>query len=261
MKIIYVNKSEKPFRFFGKHTHAFWEIILIIEGNGIETIDGKSFQCHRGSIFCIPPESPHSSSSQDGMRDFCIGFEDFIPIKDDGEPLILTDDDKDTLLRLFDMELENIRRRPVNAKQLEGALNAAVYQFLISLTQEEKEGNLIVMNLKNKMMDHLNDSSFNLGELMDETGFSRGYLRRVFKNTAGESPLSWFNRQRIEFAKQYFRQFPGRYNVREIGLMVGIDDPYYLSKLFKKYSGVSPIGYVKQYEQSKMGDEEHVTAE
>ena len=34
-------------------------------------------------------------------------------------------------------------------------------------------------------------------------------------------------------------------NFSEIGYLVGIDDPYYFSKLFKKYTGMTPTQYYK----------------
>jgi YesN/AraC family two-component response regulator len=35
-------------------------------------------------------------------------------------------------------------------------------------------------------------------------------------------------------------------NFSEIGYLVGIDDPYYFSKIFKKYTGLSPTLYRKK---------------
>ena len=260
MHIVYVNKAEKRFHSFGEHIHPFWELILVFEGSGTEKINGTDYPCGKGTIFCIPPETPHSSFSEEGMRDFSIGFGDFVPIRGN-EPLVLTDDEAGNMYRLFEMELENVRRLPFNAKQLADALNNTIYQLLITFSREESDGNLVIAKLKEHMMRHLSDVSFDVGAAMDATGFSKGYLRRIFREATGQPPLAWLNHQRIEFAKQYFRQFPGMYTVREIGTMVGISDPYYFSKLFKKYTGVSPTGYVRQCELAGPGREEALTPE
>ncbi len=47
----------------------------------------------------------------------------------------------------------------------------------------------------------------------------------------------------------------GHLNVKEVADLVGIDDQYYFSRLFKKYKGKSPTEYIK--ERSDCHDKEH----
>ena len=93
MKADYINLSEKAFHAFREHTHPSWELLLIVEGTGIERIDGRDYACGKGDIFCIPPGVPHSSRSEEGIRDFSVGLLDFVPVKSGG--LIILQDDED----------------------------------------------------------------------------------------------------------------------------------------------------------------------
>ena len=255
MKADYINLSEKAFHSFREHTHPSWELLLIVEGSGIERIGGVDYPCGRGDIFCIPPGVPHSSRSEAGIRDFSVGLLDFAPVRGGGL-IILKDDELKDVYHLLRMLLESVRRKPPNEKQLQDALCRTLYQMLVTLSKEELESNRAVRELKTKMMNHVSDPGFDLGEAMDEMGFSRGYLRRVFLKETGETPLRWLNKLKIDFAKQNFRQYPGLYTVREIGEMAGISDPYYFSRLFKRIEGISPQAYIERVKEEKPGREQ-----
>ncbi len=83
-----------------------------------------------------------------------------------------------------------------------------------------------------------------VGEIADELGISEGYLHSIFRAATGYSVLEYCNRYRVETAIQYLK---GRnMTLREIALQVGLEDPYYLSRLFKKVTGLSPKEYRKQ---------------
>lgn len=252
MRTVFIHEAEEKFHSFQKHTHGYWEIILTVEGTGYAWVDGTDYPVSPGTILCIPPKTPHASRSEDGMRDFCVAFDDFVPIKKN-ELLLLMDDWNQSAYRLLEMLLETIRRAPSNAQQMSDALGNALYQLLTAYADEASGGMTTVARLKSLLMDHLSDPNFDLGQAMDDTGFSRGYLRRLFRESTGLAPLAWLNSQRAEFAKQYFRQYPGLYTVREVGAMVGILDPYYFSKLFKKHVGLSPARYVRQFTEEQLG--------
>jgi YesN/AraC family two-component response regulator len=69
------------------------------------------------------------------------------------------------------------------------------------------------------------------------------YLNRVFQKMTGFTILNYLNILRINHAKDLFDSTPIK--VSEVGYLVGIDDPYYFSKLFKKITGMTPSQYIK----------------
>lgn len=69
------------------------------------------------------------------------------------------------------------------------------------------------------------------------------YLNRNFKSITGYTLHHYLNVVRINKAKELIANTS--LHMSEIGYLVGIDDPYYFSRLFKKYVGVSPSKYTE----------------
>jgi two-component system response regulator YesN len=69
---------------------------------------------------------------------------------------------------------------------------------------------------------------------------SKNYFANLFKKEVGESFLEYLTRIRIEKAKSLLT---GDLKAGDVGGLVGIQDPKYFSKVFKKITGVSPSEY------------------
>jgi two-component system response regulator YesN len=69
---------------------------------------------------------------------------------------------------------------------------------------------------------------------------SKNYFANLFKKEMGESFLEHLTRIRIEKAKTLLT---GELKTADIGNLVGIPDPKYFSKVFKKITGISPYEY------------------
>jgi len=77
---------------------------------------------------------------------------------------------------------------------------------------------------------------------------SSSFFFKKFKHDTGYPPIAYFNFLKIQKACQLIHS--NRCSISEIGSKIGIDDPYYFSRLFKKQMGVSPREY-KKYLYSK----------
>lgn len=74
-----------------------------------------------------------------------------------------------------------------------------------------------------------------------QVGMSTSFFFKKFKRDTGYSPIAYFNLLKIQKACQLIHS--NRCSISEIGSEIGIDDPYYFSRLFKKQMGVSPRQY------------------
>jgi YesN/AraC family two-component response regulator len=72
---------------------------------------------------------------------------------------------------------------------------------------------------------------------------SESTVGRLIHSHSGLSPVNWINQTRIQRARSILSTT--RLSVSETGARVGIPDPFYFSKLFKKWTGESPLAYRK----------------
>ncbi|OGO80169.1 MAG: AraC family transcriptional regulator [Clostridiales bacterium GWC2_40_7] len=79
-------------------------------------------------------------------------------------------------------------------------------------------------------------------EQLFESNFD--YLNRVFHKMSGYTIFNYLNVVRIKKAKELIETTPIKF--AEIGYLVGIEDQYYFSKLFKKHTGITPTQYWKK---------------
>ncbi|MFF2481696.1 helix-turn-helix domain-containing protein [Paenibacillus sp. NPDC058071] len=80
-----------------------------------------------------------------------------------------------------------------------------------------------------------------LPELAAHTGLSKQHLIYMFKQETGFPPIEYFLRMKMQKAGQLLSLTS--LTVKEIAASVGVSDPYYFSRLFKKRMGASPTEY------------------
>lgn len=103
------------------------------------------------------------------------------------------------------------------------------------------------------ILSYLNDNysqHISLDQIAKNMYLSPVYISKIFKEKTGDSPINYLINVRLEKAKEMLEDGTG--SVRSIATLVGYDDVYHFSKLFKKHFGVSPMYYRKK----SMEDEE-----
>ncbi|SCM82708.1 Helix-turn-helix, AraC domain-containing protein [uncultured Sporomusa sp.] len=78
-------------------------------------------------------------------------------------------------------------------------------------------------------------------KLAEQHGLGSKRFAYLFQKHGGMSPNEYLIAQRVKQAKELL--CTTACSVTEVALCVGYSDPYYFSKLFKKYTGVSPVHY------------------
>lgn len=76
--------------------------------------------------------------------------------------------------------------------------------------------------------------------------FVPSYISKIFRKYKNATPSEYLTHLRIDKAKQLMDTHPDIL-VRDIASMVGYNDPYYFSKIFKKETGIWPSEYQKNY--------------
>lgn len=85
---------------------------------------------------------------------------------------------------------------------------------------------------------------FSLSEIASSVNLDKSYLCRLFKKETGQSIFQYLNALRMKRAAEII--IDGSTYVHEVSSAVGIEDPFYFTRLFKKYYGVSPSEFKSQ---------------
>ena len=85
-----------------------------------------------------------------------------------------------------------------------------------------------------------------LSDIANAIGISPGHLNAKFKQSTQYTFNDYLNRYRVSMAVQMMRSPDNRYKVYEIAEMSGFSDYAYFIKVFKKYTGISPLKFSLQ---------------
>jgi AraC-like DNA-binding protein len=80
-----------------------------------------------------------------------------------------------------------------------------------------------------------------VGDMARENNLSVSHFSSVFHKGTGMSPMDYFIHLKLQKACQML--YNNDIQIKQIALSIGYEDPYYFSRLFKKYMKVSPDKY------------------
>ncbi|OPA73956.1 AraC family transcriptional regulator [Paenibacillus selenitireducens] len=90
------------------------------------------------------------------------------------------------------------------------------------------------------MTEHMNET-IKLDELAKHIGLSKQHLIYTFNRETGFAPIDYFLRMKMQRAGQMLDLTD--LSIKEVAGSIGMTDPYYFSRLFKKITGHSPTDY------------------
>ena len=105
-----------------------------------------------------------------------------------------------------------------------------------SATQSNRTAAAAMQIVNQRYMENLT-----LDDIAEELNFSIFYLSKLFKKQTGMTFTEYLTKCRIEKAKEFLAE--GRMSVKEIAFATGYNSQGYFSKIFRKYTGVSPSEY------------------
>ena len=148
----------------------------------------------------------------------------------------------------FERILTTLQNRPGG---LEAIINAAVAEILAVLFENRQvevasslsNGRSLSPTLQNSLtkMTLYPDRTWRVEELAKLCGLSEPQFYRRFRQVTGSSPIDWLRRERISHARR--RLVESDDPIKQIAEQVGYNDPFYFSRDFKRYTGMSPSEY------------------
>jgi AraC family transcriptional regulator of arabinose operon len=231
-------------------------IIYCTEGFGWVEINKKKLQVSPSQFIAIPANIPHKygANKEKPWTIYWVHFKGdmartvfdlVLKNSENYKPYLSFTEDR---IKLFENIYFNLERG-YNFESLR-YVNMIFYHFLTSLIYEDKfnysnyelnPGILeqVILHMQKNITKHIRLEDFaNLANL------SISHFSALFKAETGYAPIEYFNHLKVQKACQYlsFTEMP----VKNIALDLGVEDPYYFSRMFSKLMGMSPNDYRKK---------------
>lgn len=116
-------------------------------------------------------------------------------------------------------------------------MNMVQEQFNIHNEQSE-------VNVLNQIIEYIHehyDQDISLSELAEKFHMNYSYLSWYFKHRTNENLTAYINKIRIEKAKELLRYTDD--TISQISAKIGFSEHNYFSKVFKKFTGITPVEY------------------
>ncbi|MBE6891971.1 MAG: AraC family transcriptional regulator [Ruminococcaceae bacterium] len=224
------------------HSHKNYEIMYYTEGTGFLKTKAKEYPFVPGTIIIVPPNIEHGSVSLSGFKNTCICY-DFGWVFDFKFPMILKDNEISEGKTLVEIIFYN---RFASHDYLD-SLCKTYATFLNTIMDDSDVTNSAIKEIIRKISISANDSEFNVSTVLNFSGYSKDYIRTVFKKRTGKTPTEFLTSVRIDNACHLIELYKNSLSLSEIAERSGFLDYSYFSKLFKRHVGETPIKYREKY--------------
>ncbi|MCK5000752.1 MAG: helix-turn-helix transcriptional regulator, partial [Anaerohalosphaera sp.] len=136
---------------------------------------------------------------------------------------------------------------PGSFMQSQGLLRILLARFLDTASDLSWQESMHDINRFSKVIQFIDENlsrPIMLSELSELVYLESGYFSNLFKNVMGVRPIEHINRKRIEKAQRLLLTTED--TLDNIARKTGLGNWTYLSRVFKKYVGVTPGKYRKQ---------------
>jgi YesN/AraC family two-component response regulator len=113
-------------------------------------------------------------------------------------------------------------------------------------SENEKECSVKIEEVKEYIKNNYSNQTINLTSIAENMGYNPSYLSRKFKDEMGIGIASYLTNLRINKAKELAKEGMIMYMTAD---KVGVPDPNYFGKIFKKNVGVSYSDYLKKQDE------------
>ena len=244
-------------------SHDHLEIAFILSGEGRYRFEDGIFPVREGDLIIINPGVMHQAlccpEAEQPSTEFFVGASDIqipglppnaLPVPEGTHMLHTTGELRQKLFRICSaMEAEN----SVCRQGRYFMLKAYLMQLLLLVIREqcepiEKRGEgysfesankkYIVEKIVGYFEDHYSEK-ISLDQVAENMYLSPFYISKIFKSETGDTPIRYLINIRLEKAMELLEEGYGG-SIQGVAALVGYDDAYHFSKLFKKRYGISP---------------------
>ena len=243
------------------HSHFYWEFTTFTSGVCKNIINGKEYTVSEGHLVILGPAHSHSiiaSTPTHTHRDTFISTTDLhricIELFDEDFFQQLCDPDTPIVYKLsshFAKQLEHsfsILDAAYVQQQSAETLNSIIHSIIIFLLGQVYMASKIIhqsnVSWLSAQLTYLHQPEvfrLNIDDVINPTGYSHSQYLRKFKQSTGATLIQYLIHLRITHAKMLLTSTAK--SVLEISTEVGYDSVNYFIRVFKTYTGVTPLQF------------------
>lgn len=230
-------------------------LLYCLEGKGKLTLGDRQITIRSGDLVILPAGTPHaySSSEKNPWTIYWIHFsgskshyfiDNIFKIADNKFSVSLG------LHARLVTDLENLLEARQRGYKLDNFIHAAnqlrqIFShiaLLAPLAKAKQSSGLDLEKIHTLMQAHIHEP-LNLETLADSVNLSKYHFIKRYKTLTGDTPINHVIHLKIDRAC-HLLDISSK-SINEISFLVGYEDAYYFSRIFKKVMGISPSHYRK----------------
>lgn len=253
-------KQEKPY-YWDCHSNEKDNIVntacilqYTVSGEGAVEINNKTYRLLPGSIFMIERPGPYKYWLPEGSDHWELKF---IELSVNALPIwnaitqsfgqVFTMNETGAIITLWDEIFEKTQKGGIQSIY-DNALYAytfllAVHKYLAEFGARSKNSESI-----QQCIDYIKENfaqNITITEIAKAGDLSPFYLNKTFKTILGETPIRYVTKIRIRYSMALL--YNSDLTIDEIAEQCGFQNANYFTKVFKKYTNMSPTDFRKQH--------------
>ena len=220
--------------------HNCYELGFLANGESISFAQGKTFNVAKNYVVFKPNEVANQCHIESGTEFYSVKFNILNSPQYDFQ--VFKPQDPEKVLDCFKRLVKEEQKYGITPKSY-----SLLYEILHLLNVSEKylshNSHALLDDATDYIKQNFRNSEFSISDVTAYLNISASLLRSLFQKKYKKSPMQYLIDKRISYAKKLLLY--SEYSILEISELCGFESPFYFSRLFKKYVGVSPSAYKK----------------
>ncbi|NJD01521.1 MAG: AraC family transcriptional regulator [Ruminiclostridium sp.] len=262
------HQSRDPRAVCNERITGDFELICIVGGESVITIDNNIYTCTAGDVVLIPPFTMHKIQTPEfnPHENYWVHFDiypfhlhkDFTAAMIDNTDYVIHPGMPWELVSLYQLLKNEIESEKPGRMLFVSTILVQIITAILRLrkgsTLQEKttpSGNPAEAETVRKCLELIQNNVFTgigIAALCKELHISESCLFKSFSLILNMSPNHFIQMVRIKKAEQLIKIT--NHTIKEISEMLGFSSPYYFSNVFKKFFKVSPREYMRSLNSS-----------
>ena len=241
VNVYHVKQSKWERDFFA--VRNFDAVVYFVEGEIEYNFAHKTFTAKKGDLLFLPGNLPYSGKRH--TEEITIFVMDFKSLnKDDfekiGAPCAVEIKNQDNVFSSFSAAVDLWHKHTAETML---TLKSILYSLISSVYTAEVSGHTAhsVNDMLSYVAKNIKNPNLSIKKICDEFYISESQLRRNIRKITGLSPNEYIVTLRINKAKSEL-SYTGK-SIADISYECGFSSPYYFSRCFSKYTGMTPSKY------------------